>query len=83
MPEKKLKKATAPQEEAEYVIQCTQPGAPKNACQLFQLNGKKFYVPFNKPVRVRKWVYTLWLYSKYNAANQQTDVVDPDHIVND
>ena len=83
MAEKKLKKAEPVEEEQLYPIQCTQPGAKKGTAQLFQCDGKKFYVEFNKTVYVPEWVYVLWRGSKYNSAKQMSDCINPDHLMID
>lgn len=83
MPNKKLIEKAEPMPEKMYTIICNQPGAPKDAAQLFQLNGNQFYVPFNRSVEVPEWVYLLWLDSKYNVSRSITNGIKEDHIIED
>ena len=69
-------------QEEKYTIVLTMPKAPKGSAQLFQIDGKSMYVPFNKAVEVPRWVYLLYLDSQYNPERSVMDGVDPEHIRN-
>ena len=66
-----------------FSIVLNMPKAPKGSAQLFQIDGKSMYVPFNKSVEVPFWVYVLYLDSQYNPERSVNDGVDQEHIIID